>query len=101
MPRIRVCDDKVQSPKCPNSRSGWKPAPHPSYRAEPANSSNDGACQINKPCELLPATNKHVDVRAASVGAVDRDGRIKTQREYFDQADILAQLGLMPHSAIS
>ena len=51
--------------------------------------------------ELLPATNKHVDVRAASVGAVDRDGRIKTQREYFDQADILAQLGLMPHPAIS
>src|ERR1700737_1274522 len=46
--------------------------------------------------ELLPATNKHVHVRAASVGIVDRDGRIKTQREYFDQAEVLTQLGLIP-----
>jgi steroid delta-isomerase-like uncharacterized protein len=51
--------------------------------------------------ELLPATNKHVDVRGAWFGIVDRDGRIKTQREYFDQAEILAELGLMPHPAIS
>jgi ketosteroid isomerase-like protein len=51
--------------------------------------------------ELLPATNKHVDVRGAWFGIVDRDGRIKTQREYFDQVEILAQLGLMPHPAVS
>jgi hypothetical protein len=46
--------------------------------------------------ELLPATNKHVDVRGAWFGIVDRDGRIKTQREYFDQFAVLQQLGLVP-----
>jgi steroid delta-isomerase-like uncharacterized protein len=51
--------------------------------------------------ELLPATNKHVEVRAVSLGTFDREGRIKTQTEYFDQAEILAQLGLMPHPAVS
>ena len=50
--------------------------------------------------EMLPATNKHVGVRAASVGIVDSNGRIKTQREYFDQAEILTQLGLMPQPAV-
>lgn len=49
--------------------------------------------------EVLPATNKHVDLQAASVGIVDSDGRIKTQREYFDQAEILTQLGLVPQPA--
>jgi steroid delta-isomerase-like uncharacterized protein len=51
--------------------------------------------------ELLPATNKHVEVRAVSIGTFDRQGRIKNQREYFDQAELLAQLGLMAHPAVS
>lgn len=46
--------------------------------------------------ELLPATNKHVDVRGAWFGIVDSDGRIKTQHEYFDQVEVLTQLGLIP-----
>ena len=44
----------------------------------------------------LPATNQPVVIKAASIGTVDAAGRIKTQREYFDQVEILAQLGLMP-----
>ena len=44
----------------------------------------------------LPATNKPVVIKAASVGTADAAGRIKTQHEYFDQVEILAQLGLMP-----
>ena len=51
--------------------------------------------------EQLPATNKHVEVRAVSLGTFDHEGRIKNQREYFDQAEMLAQLGLMPHPAVS
>ena len=47
----------------------------------------------------LPATNKRVTIEAASIGTADSTGRIKTQREYFDQVDILAQLGLMPDPA--
>src|ERR1700736_5165965 len=39
--------------------------------------------------EMLPATNKHVGIRAASVGTVDSAGRIKTQHEYFDQVELL------------
>jgi hypothetical protein len=44
----------------------------------------------------LPATNKQIAVKAASIATVDGSGRIKTQREYVDQVEILAQLGLMP-----
>ena len=47
----------------------------------------------------LPATNKKVTIEAASVGTADSSGRIKFQREYFDQVEILAQLGLMPNPA--
>lgn len=47
----------------------------------------------------LPATNKSVTIDAASVGTTDSTGRIKTQREYFDQVEILMQLGLMPSPA--
>ncbi len=48
------------------------------------------------PTGQLPATNKPVLIRAASIGTVDATGRIQTQHEYFDQVEILAQLGLMP-----
>jgi steroid delta-isomerase-like uncharacterized protein len=44
----------------------------------------------------LPATNKQIVIKAVSIGTADQNGRIKTQREYFDQLEILSQLGLMP-----
>jgi predicted ester cyclase len=48
------------------------------------------------PSGELPATNRRISVDALSIGTVDATGRIKAQREYFDQVEILAQLGLMP-----
>jgi predicted ester cyclase len=48
--------------------------------------------------ELLP-TNCRMQIEASSIGTADGDGLIKTQREYFDQVEILAQLGLMPAPA--
>lgn len=47
----------------------------------------------------LPPTNRRIRTDASSIGAVDGEGLIKTQREYFDQVEILAQLGLMPAPA--
>jgi len=44
----------------------------------------------------LPATNKQIAVKAVSIATADASGRITAQREYFDQVEILAQLGLMP-----
>jgi steroid delta-isomerase-like uncharacterized protein len=51
------------------------------------------------PTGPLPATNKRLVIKAVSIGTVDADGRITSQREYFDQVEILAQLGLMPAPA--
>ena len=48
------------------------------------------------PAGELPATNRWLQVGASSVGTVDEHGLIKTQHEYFDQVEILTQLGLMP-----
>ena len=48
------------------------------------------------PAGELPPTNRVITVEAVGVATFDSQGRIKTQREYFDQVDILAQLGLMP-----
>ncbi len=47
----------------------------------------------------LPPTNRRMRIGASSIGTADRDGLIKTQREYFDQVEVLAQLGLMPTPA--
>lgn len=47
----------------------------------------------------LPPTNRRMRTEASSVGTVDSEGLIKTEREYFDQVEILAQLGLMPAPA--
>jgi uncharacterized protein (TIGR02246 family) len=48
------------------------------------------------PAGELPATNRAIRVEAASVATFDGSGRIKTQHEYFDQLELLGQLGLMP-----
>lgn len=47
----------------------------------------------------VPATNRRIRTDASSIGSADGQGLIKTQREYFDQVEILAQLGLMPAPA--
>lgn len=50
------------------------------------------------PAGELPPTNRRMRTAAVSVGTVGEDGLIKTQREYFDQVEILVQLGVMPAS---
>ncbi|TMG27991.1 MAG: ester cyclase [Chloroflexi bacterium] len=51
------------------------------------------------PTGELPPTNRRFTIEASSFGLVDANGLIKTQREYFDQVEILAQLGSMPAPA--
>ena len=51
---------------------------------------------LPSPTGELPPTNRWLRVGASSIGTVDEHGLIKTQHEYFDQVEILAQLGLMP-----
>jgi hypothetical protein len=43
----------------------------------------------------IPATHKILDIPAVSVVVV-RDGEFTSQRDYFDNADGMKQLGLMP-----
>ncbi|SRR6266566_1721300 len=45
--------------------------------------------------QLLPPTQRRMAVHATSVGTVDHEGRIKIQHEYFDQLDVLTQLGIL------
>lgn len=51
---------------------------------------------LSMPSGELPATNRQMRVQASSIGTANADGLIKEQREYFDQVEILAQLGFMP-----
>lgn len=51
------------------------------------------------PVGELPPTGRRLTMRAASIGSVDDDGRIKIQHEYFDQVELLTQLGLLPAPA--
>jgi ketosteroid isomerase-like protein len=44
----------------------------------------------------VPPTGRRLTMRAASIGSVDDDGRIKVHHEYFDRVEMLTQLGLMP-----
>jgi steroid delta-isomerase-like uncharacterized protein len=48
------------------------------------------------PSGEVPATNRQTRVAAIGIGTVDEHGLFKTHREYFDQVEILAQLGLLP-----
>jgi steroid delta-isomerase-like uncharacterized protein len=43
----------------------------------------------------IPATQKPVELPGVSVLTV-RDGKIDSQRDYFDNASVMSQLGLMP-----
>jgi steroid delta-isomerase-like uncharacterized protein len=44
----------------------------------------------------LPATNKQFRIRGVSIGEVDADRRIIHNRDYWNMADYLAQVGIMP-----
>lgn len=48
------------------------------------------------PSGELPPTDRRMRVQASSIGTANANGLIQNQREYFDQVEILAQLGLMP-----
>jgi steroid delta-isomerase-like uncharacterized protein len=43
----------------------------------------------------IPATHKPVELPGVSIVSV-RDGKISSHRDYFDNASVMSQLGLMP-----
>jgi steroid delta-isomerase-like uncharacterized protein len=51
---------------------------------------NDGAAAG------LPPTNKPYRIRGVSIGVLDGNGRIRRNRDYWNMADYLAQVGLLP-----
>jgi len=44
----------------------------------------------------VPATNKPFRFRGASIGHLDAEGKIIENRDYFNLADLLMQIGLLP-----
>ena len=44
----------------------------------------------------LPATNKPFRIRGVSVGTLDASGKIKHNRDYWNLADYLMQVGILP-----
>ena len=44
----------------------------------------------------LPATNKPYRIRGVSVGVLDGNGKIKANRDYWNMADYLMQVGILP-----
>ena len=44
----------------------------------------------------LPATNKPFRIRGVSVGTLDSSGKIKHNRDYWNLADYLMQVGILP-----
>jgi steroid delta-isomerase-like uncharacterized protein len=53
---------------------------------------------LNTPMGLIPPTGKRVENRAVSVGRYE-NGQIVEARLYFDQNEVMSQLGLMPEPA--
>ena len=47
----------------------------------------------------VPATGRSFRVRGASVGRLDKSGRIVENRDYYNLAEMLAQLGIQPAAA--
>ena len=47
----------------------------------------------------LPATNKPYRIRGVSVGRLDDTGKITTNRDYWNMADYLMQVGILPPPA--
>jgi steroid delta-isomerase-like uncharacterized protein len=44
----------------------------------------------------VPPTGRSFRVRGASIGKVDASGRIAENRDYYNLAELLTQLGLLP-----
>lgn len=44
----------------------------------------------------LPATNKPYRIRGVSIGRLDGDGKIKANRDYWNMADFMMQVGILP-----
>ena len=44
----------------------------------------------------VPATGRSFRVRGASVGKIDQNGRIVENRDYYNLAELLTQLGMLP-----
>jgi steroid delta-isomerase-like uncharacterized protein len=44
----------------------------------------------------LPATNKPYRIRGVSIGQLDGAGKIKWNRDYWNMADYLTQVGILP-----
>jgi hypothetical protein len=56
---------------------------------------NDGPLEMPTG-ETLPATGKRVNVRGVDICTVDDDDHIVEHHIYYDQAELLGQLGLLP-----
>ena len=59
---------------------------------------NTGPLQLQTG-DVLPATNKKVELAAVDIATSDANGRITSIHQYFDVASALQQLGLMPAPA--
>jgi hypothetical protein len=44
----------------------------------------------------VPATGRSFRVRGASIGRLDANGRIVANRDYYNLAELLTQLGMVP-----
>jgi steroid delta-isomerase-like uncharacterized protein len=44
----------------------------------------------------LPATNKPYRIRGVSIGRLDPEGKILQNRDYWNMADYLVQVGILP-----
>jgi steroid delta-isomerase-like uncharacterized protein len=44
----------------------------------------------------FPATNKPYRIRGISIGRLDAQGKIKQNRDYWNMADYLVQVGILP-----
>jgi steroid delta-isomerase-like uncharacterized protein len=44
----------------------------------------------------VPATNKPYRIRGVSVGRLDGDGKVVQNRDYWNMADYLTQVGILP-----
>jgi ketosteroid isomerase-like protein len=53
---------------------------------------------LRAPSGDIPATGRSVDLRYVGVQSVE-NGRVASFHLYFDQAELLTQLGLMPEHA--
>ena len=47
----------------------------------------------------VPATGRSFRVRGASIGKLDASGRIAENRDYYNLAELLTQLGILPTPA--